>query len=309
MHNHVNFAVAVYVFKLGGHRDLRRVVANNDRAVIDAGMRHLAARQLDDDDSAFHVGKNKMRRMIGTVVMTDHCIGLVGAGKPVSGVELMRTPPGSKHLHPCPEQEAGEHTDTDKDQPVLPRLWRWFGMENNAAVALLDGIRLADRIAYGAPGHTERIAIVGKVFIIGRRQGGSDWLTAGTLNIPVLGGLLFQWTPPHSLRYIGKHPKALLLTNVNYKWQSCQGYGNVLRSSSGVAYTTPKHGRRGALPDYLRVQDIVDRMKVSEETVRIWIRQKKLPAIRIGRDYFIDPADFQEFLKRHRTDRQDDTKE
>jgi excisionase family DNA binding protein len=67
-----------------------------------------------------------------------------------------------------------------------------------------------------------------------------------------------------------------------------------------------KYGRRGAMPDYLRVQDIVEQMGVSEETVRIWIRQKKLPAIRIGRDYFIDPNDFQEFLKKHRTDRQDD---
>lgn len=63
------------------------------------------------------------------------------------------------------------------------------------------------------------------------------------------------------------------------------------------------------MPDYLRVQDIVERMKVSEETVRIWIRTKKLPAIRIGRDYFIDPDEFQEFLKRHRTDRQDGDKD
>jgi excisionase family DNA binding protein len=60
------------------------------------------------------------------------------------------------------------------------------------------------------------------------------------------------------------------------------------------------------LPDYLRVQDIVERMGVSEETVRIWIRTKRLPAIRIGRDYFIDPVDFEEFLKKHRTDRQDE---
>jgi len=60
------------------------------------------------------------------------------------------------------------------------------------------------------------------------------------------------------------------------------------------------------MPDYLRVQDIVEQMHVSEETVRIWIRQKKLAAIRIGRDYFIDPVDFQDFLKRHRTDRQEE---
>jgi excisionase family DNA binding protein len=55
------------------------------------------------------------------------------------------------------------------------------------------------------------------------------------------------------------------------------------------------------LPDYLRVQDIVDVLGVNEETVRTWIRQKKLPAIRIGRDYFIDPADFKKFLDERRT--------
>ena len=60
------------------------------------------------------------------------------------------------------------------------------------------------------------------------------------------------------------------------------------------------------MPDYLRVHDIVEQLGVSEETVRIWIRTKKLPAIRIGRDYLIDPNDYQEFLKKHRTDRKDD---
>jgi excisionase family DNA binding protein len=46
-----------------------------------------------------------------------------------------------------------------------------------------------------------------------------------------------------------------------------------------------------------------------EETVRIWIRQKKLPAIRIGRDYLIDLEDIREFLKKHRTDWQSDTED
>jgi excisionase family DNA binding protein len=62
------------------------------------------------------------------------------------------------------------------------------------------------------------------------------------------------------------------------------------------------------MPDYLRVQDIVEMLGVNEETVRTWIRQKKLPAIRIGRDYFIDPKDWQEFLDRRRTDRKDEDK-
>ena len=59
------------------------------------------------------------------------------------------------------------------------------------------------------------------------------------------------------------------------------------------------------MPDYLRVQDIVEKMNVSEETVRSWIRRKLLPAIRIGRDYFIEPKDFQEFLDKRRTIQRD----
>ena len=63
------------------------------------------------------------------------------------------------------------------------------------------------------------------------------------------------------------------------------------------------------MSEYLRVQDIVEQMHVSEQTIRIKKKKKLLPAIRIGRDYFIDPNDFEEFLKRHRTDRQDDGKD
>ncbi len=49
---------------------------------------------------------------------------------------------------------------------------------------------------------------------------------------------------------------------------------------------------------FLRVADILGVLPVSEETVRNWIRQGKLKARKIGRDYFIDPDDFQEFLDR-----------
>lgn len=61
------------------------------------------------------------------------------------------------------------------------------------------------------------------------------------------------------------------------------------------------------MPKKLRVQDIVNDLGVNEETVRTWIRQKKLPAIRIGRDYFIEPADYQKFLAERRTDRPEET--
>jgi len=63
------------------------------------------------------------------------------------------------------------------------------------------------------------------------------------------------------------------------------------------------------VPDYLRVQDIVDRMGVTDETVRSWIRKGMLPAIKIGRDYFIEPADFEKFLEDRRTKRDEQDKD
>ena len=60
---------------------------------------------------------------------------------------------------------------------------------------------------------------------------------------------------------------------------------------------------------YLRVQDLVEQTGLSEETIRSYIRRGLLPAIRMGRDYLIDPKDWQEFLDRRRTDRTIDTGE
>jgi excisionase family DNA binding protein len=57
------------------------------------------------------------------------------------------------------------------------------------------------------------------------------------------------------------------------------------------------------MPKYLRVQDLVEETGLNEETIRSYIRRKLLPAIKTGRDYLIDPKDWQEFLDRRRTDR------
>ncbi|HEY1349705.1 MAG TPA: helix-turn-helix domain-containing protein [Ktedonobacteraceae bacterium] len=59
---------------------------------------------------------------------------------------------------------------------------------------------------------------------------------------------------------------------------------------------------------YLRVQDLVDETGLGEETIRSYIRKKQLSAIRMGRDYLIDPADWERFKAERRTDRPDDEK-
>jgi excisionase family DNA binding protein len=56
---------------------------------------------------------------------------------------------------------------------------------------------------------------------------------------------------------------------------------------------------------YLRVQDLVDETGLGEETIRSYIRKRLLPAIKMGRDYLIDPADWERFKEERRTDKPD----
>ena len=52
---------------------------------------------------------------------------------------------------------------------------------------------------------------------------------------------------------------------------------------------------------WLYVEDIAIELEVNVETVRLWIRQKKLAAYRVGRDYRIRPEDYRRFLEERRT--------
>jgi excisionase family DNA binding protein len=52
---------------------------------------------------------------------------------------------------------------------------------------------------------------------------------------------------------------------------------------------------------WLSVEDIANDLGVKIDTVRGWIREKKLPAYKIGRDYKIKPEDYKKFLEDRRT--------
>ncbi|MBW8298672.1 MAG: helix-turn-helix domain-containing protein [Hydrogenophaga sp.] len=52
---------------------------------------------------------------------------------------------------------------------------------------------------------------------------------------------------------------------------------------------------------YQTVQEVADRLKVSEATVRHWIKDGSLRAIDIGKGWRISDADLQDFLRRHET--------
>ena len=59
--------------------------------------------------------------------------------------------------------------------------------------------------------------------------------------------------------------------------------------------------------EWLSVDYIAEELNVSVSTVRSWIRNKRLKAVRIGRDYRIKRADYEKFLEdRTTTDEEDE---
>lgn len=52
---------------------------------------------------------------------------------------------------------------------------------------------------------------------------------------------------------------------------------------------------------FLTVEDIARDLSIAEDTVRGWIRGKKLPAYRVGKEYRIKIVDYERFLEQRRT--------
>lgn len=52
---------------------------------------------------------------------------------------------------------------------------------------------------------------------------------------------------------------------------------------------------------FLTVEGIARDLGITEDTVRSWIREKKLPAYRVGREYRIKIVDYERFLQQRRT--------
>ena len=60
--------------------------------------------------------------------------------------------------------------------------------------------------------------------------------------------------------------------------------------------------------EWLTLQDIADELKLHIETVREWVRTKRLTACRVGRDYRVKRADLDKFLEERRTKPDDEPK-
>jgi excisionase family DNA binding protein len=50
---------------------------------------------------------------------------------------------------------------------------------------------------------------------------------------------------------------------------------------------------------FYTVPEVATSLQVTEKTVRAWIRDHKLTAIRVGREWRIREVDIQEFVDRH----------
>ena len=57
--------------------------------------------------------------------------------------------------------------------------------------------------------------------------------------------------------------------------------------------------------EFLELEDIARQMHVTTETVRVWIREKQLIAYKVGRSYLVKKQDFEKFLEKRRTDKEE----
>jgi excisionase family DNA binding protein len=53
--------------------------------------------------------------------------------------------------------------------------------------------------------------------------------------------------------------------------------------------------------EWLTLQQIADELQLHIETVRDWVRTKRLAAYKVGRDYRVKRADLNKFLEERRT--------
>ena len=54
-------------------------------------------------------------------------------------------------------------------------------------------------------------------------------------------------------------------------------------------------------PEFITVEDIAKNLGVSDDLVRKWIREKKLPAYQFGKKYRIKRVDYDRFVEDRRT--------
>ena len=60
------------------------------------------------------------------------------------------------------------------------------------------------------------------------------------------------------------------------------------------------------MKQWLTVEDISQELGIDEQTIRLWIRSKRLRAFKPGKQYLVKREDLEKFLEESRTDREED---
>jgi len=55
--------------------------------------------------------------------------------------------------------------------------------------------------------------------------------------------------------------------------------------------------------EFVTIDEIAERLHVTTETVRVWIREKQLTAYKIGRSYLVKPEDLEKFIESRKTNK------
>jgi excisionase family DNA binding protein len=77
----------------------------------------------------------------------------------------------------------------------------------------------------------------------------------------------------------------------------------------GITHHKWHQGREFMPKQWLTVEEIAEELGVHPETVRIWIRERELPAVQLRRTYRVKREDYEEFLRRRYTGKQEDKQE
>jgi excisionase family DNA binding protein len=80
-----------------------------------------------------------------------------------------------------------------------------------------------------------------------------------------------------------------------------------LTTEGNMPYNAGKSGVRAMQnQDLIELEEVAEILHVTVDTVRSYVREKQLPAYKVGRSYLVDRADVYKFLRDRRTDRRDD---
>src|SRR6266851_3383221 len=101
------------------------------------------------------IQEDEVRRMVGAIVVSYDCVGLIGAREAIRCVKLVIRPPG---VSPCPQQikrQHRQHSYPKNEYPVDASSGRWLIMNDKPLIAALDNlISCGIDIASGASRHS-----------------------------------------------------------------------------------------------------------------------------------------------------------